>query len=201
MLDFQEGVKIRRRVPRKFLVIGVAIAVISTVFAANISINSGKKIEFGQGIFQVKACDQWIGIGYTASPAVYSGLSRVQNITIYGLDTTACNNTNLRLSFYTTGNNTARDLFTGQGASGTVTSKYLTLRVSSSLGSAAMDRVTLISPAGQVLTNYYDSYESIDPGYDSSGNFDGSFMVTFQQPLLLVPDLNKVVLESASVTG
>ena len=200
MLDFHDDTKPRRRTPRKVLIIGAAIAFVSSVFAANISINSGKKIEFGQGVFQVKACDQWIGIGYTASQAIYSGLSRVQNITIYGLDTSSCNNTNLRLSFYKTGNNTPLDVFTGQGASSTVASKYVTLRVSSTLGSVPQDKVTLISPAGQVLTNYYDSYESIDPGYDSTtGNFDGSFVITFQQPLMLVTDLNKVVLESASV--
>ena len=42
--------------------------------------------EFGQGIFQIKACDQWVGIGLTAGSGVENPY--VKNLKMYGFDPT-----------------------------------------------------------------------------------------------------------------
>jgi len=213
MLDLQERRSFFRRLPKRWLVIGTALALVATGLAAKITINAGGKLEFGQGVFQVRACDTWIGVGLSSTNSVYQagnptsqggggGYSAIQNVIIYGLNPAACNNTNLRLAFYKTGNSNPLYLYQGAGASGAVNAQYLTLRVSSSIPPSGdtnlYDQVTLITPAGQVLSNYADSYFQIDPGLTNAGVWDGSFDITFNTPLCLVSDVNTVTLQSAS---
>jgi hypothetical protein len=182
-----------------FLVIA---GLLSATYAAKITINTGSSLQYGSGVFQVKACDTWIGVGLTSTKTTGSGLSNVAGMVITGLNPTSCNHTNLRLSLYTSGSSTPLPIFTGQGASGTVSSSYVVLRIDSSLlqsgDNNAGDAVTLVNPAGQVLTSGGDSYEYIDSGAVANGNWDGTLNVTFNFPLCQVSSVNSVVLESAS---
>ena len=62
------------------------MSVVGFTAAANISIGSGNRLEFGQGLYEITACDQWIGIKLNPTAASYGGQSRVANVNISGLD-------------------------------------------------------------------------------------------------------------------
>ena len=90
--DYDEGyhddIPVRKPRSPKFL-IGFGLLVMSVVgftAAANISIGSGNRLEFGQGLYEITACDQWIGIKLNPTAASYGGQSRVANVNISGLD-------------------------------------------------------------------------------------------------------------------
>jgi hypothetical protein len=59
----------------------IGLSVTGLTLAASFTINSGK-VEFGQGIYKIQSCDQWVGINLVPSDATYDGLSRVANIQI-----------------------------------------------------------------------------------------------------------------------
>jgi hypothetical protein len=90
--DYSEGyhddIPVRKRGSSKFIIgFGLlALSVVGVTFAANISIGSGNRLEFGQGLYQITACDQWIGIKLNPTAASYDGQSRVANVNISGLD-------------------------------------------------------------------------------------------------------------------
>ena len=90
--DYDEGyhddIPVRKPRSPKFIIgFGLlAMSVVGFTFAANISVGSGNRLEFGQGLYQITACDQWIGIKLNPTAASYGGQSRVANVNISGLD-------------------------------------------------------------------------------------------------------------------
>ena len=111
----------RRKHSRRLLSIFIISALtISTTVAATVTLNKGKGVEFGQGIYQVTACDQFVAVALTPSAAVYaadgsytgSGYSNVGNIRISGLDTIKCAGTTIRLRLYHTGATDPLQIFT-----------------------------------------------------------------------------------------
>ena len=67
------------RNPKIIFVLAAALIFGATTLASNFSI-SGGRIEYGQGLFRVKACDSWISVGLYPTAATYNGLSRVQSV-------------------------------------------------------------------------------------------------------------------------
>ena len=80
------------------LFIGIFLIVLSALgatFAANISINGSNKIEFGQGVYVVEACNGWIQISLSYGETNGAGDSYITSFVINGLDTRACTSTNI----------------------------------------------------------------------------------------------------------
>ena len=181
---------------------------IGSTVAANISLGDGR-IEMGQGIYRISACDQWIGIGLYPTAANYSGKSRIQTVEIIGLDPRLCKNVVFNLKFYKNSNlNTALSLFTGVTGTDTSTATtttgdvdQITLYDSStvtyptvSYNSYASKAVSLINKAG-VNSGYDDGYHKIS--YVASS---GTYRVYFYQPLCLMEDVDKITVESSNLT-
>lgn len=78
----------------------LAISVISSVFAATISINTQSRVEFGQGLYQVGACDNFVNITPTRVWSGDQSAFYVSYITIQGLDLKSCPQRYVRLRVY-----------------------------------------------------------------------------------------------------
>lgn len=187
----------------------VAAGLISTTVAANISLSNGR-IEMGQGIYRIQACDQWIGVGLYPTAAIYSGKSRIQTVELVGLDPRLCKNVLFRIKMYkNTDLVNALALFTGVSTTDTSTasatignvtqlSLYDTATVSyptTSYNSYAAKALSLVNQAN-VNVGYFDDYHRIS--YVSA---TGVYRIYLNQPLALMEDVDKITIESASLTG
>lgn len=83
----------------------IGLSVTGLTLAASISINAGN-IEFGQGLYKIQSCDQWIAINLVPTEASYDGLSRVAEIQISGLDSTRCRGSNFKIQLFPAGGST-----------------------------------------------------------------------------------------------
>jgi hypothetical protein len=75
----------------------IVASFISSVVAANININTDGRVEFGQGLYQVGACDSLVDI------SAESNGTNITEVIIDGLDITSCPNTYLRIKIYGSG--------------------------------------------------------------------------------------------------
>lgn len=171
--------------------VGIALIIFSlvgTTLAANITLNGGVRKEFGQGIYQIKTCDQWVQIYLTPSETI-GGKIYVQNIQVQGLDTTKCVNSLIRIKLWSA--SAALNLFTGATSDPAVTapSDNLVLKVVNSTSRATA--VTLIDPAGRDIGRFDDwLYLS----YDAS---QALYTIDFTEPLAETGSVTKVLIESA----
>lgn len=96
-----EEEKPRRRNALLWAGLGLLIASISATLSATITINTDNRVEFGQGVKYLNACDDWVQI----VPRTGTGdeLDYVKYIDIKGLDTSRCKSVNVAISMYTTG--------------------------------------------------------------------------------------------------
>lgn len=177
-------------VNRRWILLSIFALVISSTFAANININETNSIEFGQGIYQIKACDQFISLEFKSTRSV-NGFSRVGNIIFKGLDIEKCKGTAMRLRLFRTGVSTQLNLYTNSAGTETGTAVIMVISKTATPSTAA-DDVTLVNHFG-VNIEYGDSMQSID--YDPS---NGSFMITYYYPLAEMRYVNSVTLESAT---
>jgi hypothetical protein len=175
---------------RRWLLLTLFAFAVSSTFAINININDSNRIEFGQGVYQIKACDQFISLEFKSTKSV-NGFSRVGNIIFKGLDIDKCKGTAMRLKMYKTGVSKEQDLFTNQRGTETGTAVIMVISKNATRETAA-DDVTLINHKG-VNIEYLDDMQSID--YERT---NGDFIVTFNYPLLEMQFVNSVTLESAS---
>jgi len=177
------------------------ISLVGTTFAVNVTINGDNRLEFGQGVYRITSCDQFVNVALKSSSAFSDGLSRVGSIELSGLDVARCANTSIRLKLYDASNPSPMELFnniayTSRGTSypcctETGTSVVMVVAVDATQATAAQS-VTLISPSGKGI-GYGDRHESIR--YEST---TGVFTVTFSSPLAIMRDVEKTTLESAS---
>ena len=173
------------------LLAGIALIVFSllgTTVAANITLNGGVRKEFGQGIYQIKTCDQWVQIYLTPSETINSKIY-VQNIQVQGLDTTKCVNSLIRIKLWSA--SAALNLFTGATSDPAVSaaSDNLVLKVVNS--SSRATAVTLVDPAGRDIGRFDDwLYLS----YDST---QALYTIDFTEPLAETSSVSKVLIESA----
>lgn len=177
------------------------VSLVGSTFAINVTINGNNRVEFGQGIYQITSCDQFVNVALKSSSAFADGLSRVGSIELSGLDVARCANTSIRLKLYDASNPTPMDLFTNiaytsRGTSypcctETGTSVVMVVAANATQVTAAQS-VTLISPSGKNIS-YGDRHESIR--YEST---TALFTITFSSPLAIMRDVAKTTLESAS---
>jgi hypothetical protein len=177
----------------------LAYVALSTVLAQTISLNGNNTTEFGQGIFQVTACDTFIGIQLTPTAATYSGTSiggtpyvnqsRVKNIQFYGLDTKQCAGKNLKIQLRSTSSANPLPLFTD---SGSLSVDRALVSVNSNKATTPANALTIINGYGANI-GYFDAYEYVS--YKSS---TAVYTLAFTNPLALMSDVTGVTLESAT---
>ena len=177
------------------------VSLIGSTFAINVTINGNNKLEFGQGVYRITSCDQFVNVALKSSSAFGDGLSRVGSIELSGLDVARCANTSIRLRLYDASNPAPMDLFTNiaytsRGTSypcctETGTSVVMVVAANATQATAAQS-VTLISPSGKSI-GYGDRHESIR--YEST---TAVFTISFTSPLAIMRDVEKTTLESAS---
>jgi hypothetical protein len=204
--DFEDGIS-ENSAPRSqrarvnLGIFFVILGLLGTTFAANISLSGGRK-EFGQGIFQIKACDQWVGVGLTSGQGAQN--TYVANVNLYGLDPRACKGTIFRIKFFPTGSTTAMNMYLGAGptsaSTDSVTATSLVMKITNTAYSGAnqaaydawaLDAVTLIDPQGRDI-GYADNYELID--YTAS---TGVYSVVFTYPKAVAAQVVSVTIETA----
>ena len=209
--DYEEG--IRESTSRKSrLKINLAIFVIvlgalSTTFAANISLNGGQRKEFGQGIFQIKACDQWIGLGLQS--AAQPNNAYVGTIKLYGFDPRLCVGRIFKIKLFKTGSTTPLNLYLGPGqTSGSDTHTILTL-MDTSTPLASSGYTSSINPTRSAYENWsYDAVTIVDKwgrnvGYDDGYTYidykyeTGQYWIILTYPRALVGEVTSVTIESA----
>jgi hypothetical protein len=187
----------------------ISLGLVGTTVAANISLSNGR-IEMGQGVYRITACDQWVGIGLYPTAAIYGGKSRVQTVELVGLDPRMCKNVIFRIKmFKNTDLNSPLALFVGTTATDTTTatategnvtqlSVYDTATVSypsTTYDNYARRALTLVNQANANV-GYNDGYHSI-----SYVTATGVYRINLVQPLALMEDIDKITIESASLTN
>jgi hypothetical protein len=185
----------------RWTLVAVILSLVGTTFAVNVTINGNNRVEFGQGVYRITSCDQFINVALKSSSAFADGLSRVGSIELSGLDVARCANTSIRLRLYDASNPAPMDLFnniayTSRGTSypcctETGTAVVMVIAAGATQGTAAQS-VTLISPSGKNI-GYGDRHESIR--YEST---TAVFTVSFASPLAIMRDVAKTTLESAA---
>lgn len=180
----------------------LVLGVLGSSFAANISLNTGSKREFGQGIFQIKACDQWVGVGLTTGQGAQNTF--VANVRLVGLDPRGCKGTLFRIKFFPTGSTTPLNMYLGAGpttaANDSVTATTLVTKITNTTYTGntqalyeawAADAVTLIDPQGRDI-GYADAYEFID--YEAA---TGEYTVIFTYPRAVAAQVSSITIETA----
>ena len=171
----------------------ILIASLGSVLAASIAIgNSNQPREFGQGVYQIKACDSWIQMdlvnGATGQYGAPEGLSALTGITIQGLDASQCKSTKF--------------LIQAMSASISVLPIYRTDRkvqmctvnpVCIIGKTAESDLVVNVSSNGTVTLSGSDSYHSMS--YSSS---TGIYKISLTQPGQLARDIADLTIQSSS---
>jgi hypothetical protein len=194
------------RNPKIIFALVAALIFGGSTIATNFTISSGK-IEYGQGLFTVRACDTWISIGLYPTAAQYNGLSRVDAVELIGLDPIRCANKFLRFQFFDSSSATALPMYVGVVRSDTTTATaetgtatILTVFDTStpysgnrpeSYTAFARRAITLVNEA-KVNVGYDDGYLRIS--YNSS---TGSWKIAFTQPLATMPSVSRITVESA----
>jgi hypothetical protein len=185
----------------RFILGLLLISLVGTTFAVNVTINGNNRVEFGQGVYRITSCDQFVNVALKSSSAFEDGLSRVGSIELSGLDVARCANTSIRLRLYDASNPAPMNIFNNIAYSSrgtnypccteTGTSVVMVVAANATQATAAQS-VTLISPSGRSI-GYGDRHESIR--YEST---TAIFTVTFSSPLAIMRDVEKTTLESAS---
>jgi hypothetical protein len=204
--DFEDGVEEQEspRSSRAKLNIGIFLlimGVLGSTFAANISLSGGRQ-EFGQGIFQVKACDQWVGVNLVTGEGAANPY--VVNVEILGLDPRQCLGTIFRIKFFSTGSTQALPVFVSGGPSGTlsdsVTASSVVSRITktsytgstqTAYGNWAYDAMTLVDPQGRDI-GFADDYQLVEY-YRGSG----IYVIAPTYPRLLATAVNSITIETA----
>ncbi len=191
-------------------IILIALGLVGTTVAANISLSNGR-IEMGQGVYRIKACDQWVGIGLYPT-ATSGGLSYVQTVELVGLDPRMCKNVIFRIKMFKNSSpTTPLALFTGVTGTDTSTSTttvgnvtqisvYDTATVSFgnpgvSYFAYASKALSLVNQA-DVNVGLRDDYHQLS--YVSS---TGAYRIFLNQPLALMADVDRITIESASLSN
>lgn len=208
--DFEDGYS-ESSSPRPRGKLAIAILLITTAalgstFAANISLNGGQRKEFGQGIYQIKACDQWVGIGLTAGTGTENDY--VKNVKLYGFDPQLCLGRIFRIKLFPTGSTTPLPLYVDETSTGLSTGDTTTtlslLDTSTAYSSSypvytgmtayqswSADAVTLINALG---TNVKYNTKWLNISYTKE---TGVYTIILKKPAARVVDVASVTIESA----
>ena len=196
-----------RRHRRLLVLLVIGLFGITTTVAANITINGGKKAEFGQGLYQVKACDQFVSVYLESTDTSYlqsglpgSGYSDISAIRLVGLDTVKCAGTTIRIKFYQANQSAPMQIYTDANSGGyecpdTTNCGYaqVVMVVAANATQAnAKNNVSLLSYSGANVAKGDDNQALI---YDTP---TGSYTVAFTYPRASMSNFSYLTLESAT---
>jgi hypothetical protein len=177
----------------------ILFALFGTVLAQTITLNSNDRVEFGQGIVTLKACDSFVSLTLNPSSATYSGtrangqpyvnLSRVRGIKFSGLNTNSCAGKKIKIQLFNNETTNAMSLFTD--SSSLIVNRVI-LAINSDKTISREDALTLVNGKGQDI-GYFDDYQYVD--YDLRR---AEYTVIFTDPLALMADVTRVGLESTN---
>jgi hypothetical protein len=175
---------------KKKLFIGLAllIATIGTTFASTLTINTNNRITFGQGVYQIRACDGWIKISFektdTASGVMDNGtrVQAVKSVNLGNFNSMACKNTNFKIKLYKTGVATALNLYTQADATA---SDQVWLSVDND------GLVTLLDTRGANLGEFGDDKVGLGINSDT-----GQYVIEFFTPLQPASNVDSYTVES-----
>lgn len=208
--DYDEGYhddipERKRRSPNFIIGFGLlALSMVGVTLAASITIGNGNRLEFGQGLYRITSCDQWIGIKLNPTAASYGGYSRVANINLSGFDALNCLGKDIKIQLLD-GSSTILPIFSD--ASGLVD------RVLLNVSSTAVNRATAVgfyNGYGVLVTsslsgsNGYaiDSSKSGDVTtywtYLSYNASTGIYSLIFNSPQATMSAVNSLTVQSAS---
>lgn len=190
----------RRRKSLLYAGLGLLVfAAIGASLAQTITLNTTGRVEFGQGVVTLKACDSFISISLSPSPATFSGTrangssyvnaSRVKNIRFSSLDTRACAGKRVKVELFDNTKASAMNLFTD--ADSIAVSKVI-LVIDPDRNVDRADAVTLLNGKGQNI-GYFDSYQFLDFNPDNA-----SYTLIFSSPLALMSDVYRLTVETTS---
>ena len=184
----------RSNLSRKKFLVGLALLImtVGTTLATTLTINTNNRVTFGQGLYQIRACDGWIKISFektdTAS-GVMDGGTRVQAVSAVNIDSfnsLACKNTNFKIKLFKTGVPTALFLYTQENSTD---SNQVWLSVDN------RGVVTLLDTSGTNLGEFGDS--AVGLGMDSE---TGRYTIYFFTPLQPASNVNSYTVESGPNT-
>ncbi|CAB4331399.1 MAG: hypothetical protein F2690_00680 [Actinobacteria bacterium] len=90
----------KKPIPLRIGLLIIALVAVGATYASNISINGSNRIEFGQGVYAVEACNGWVQIQIpTVSPDA-SGYSPITGFLIDGVDPDQCRSTLLHFKAF-----------------------------------------------------------------------------------------------------
>ena len=177
----------------------IIFALVGSVLAQTITLNLNDRVEFGQGIVTLKACDSFVSLTLNPTSATYSGtrangqayvnLSRVRGIKFTGLNTNSCAGKKIKIQLFNNESTTAMSLFTDASA---LTVDRMILSINSNKTVSREDAVTLINGRGQDI-GYFDDYQYVDYDFNRA-----EYTVIFTEPLALMADVTRVGLESTN---
>ena len=178
--DFEKP-QISKRKIAGFFFIFLVIAWGASTLAGTITINANNRIEFGQGVYNLKACDSFVQL----DPRSGSGanLTKVQFLDLSGFDKKKCKNKYFAIRFQSNGTNLA--LFSNG-------SKRVVLRVDT----ADEPNVSLVyiygDTPGSDIPAIGDGLQRLT--YSSS---TGAYTVEFLNPIVTVSSVTGTTFESA----
>jgi len=188
---------------RKFeLIAGLGLLIcglIGATLAQTITLSPNDRVEFGQGIVTLKACDSFISISLNPSAATFSGInaagasyenaSRVRSILFTGLDTRACAGRTIRVQLFAGESATAMNLFSESQTAASVDSAYLVIDADKTLDRALS--ITLLDSQSQNIER-----SSADQSLVYSTN-SATYTLEFSAPLALMSDVSRVSVETS----
>jgi hypothetical protein len=165
---------------------------LGAVLAANLSL--GGKLparEFGQGSYQIKACDSWItmdlltqGTGTFGAPPGFSALT---GISIAHLDTKQCASTNFTINILDT-HNLPLPAYRTDGAPALCAELLCKQDVTSQ-----REIGLVIDKSGTVTVANSDSFHSLE--FDAITSI---YSVHFLQPAILANDVGRLIIQSSN---
>lgn len=200
--DYDEGyhddMPVRKRRSPKFIIgFGMlAISVVGFTFAANLTIGKGNKLEFGQGLYQITSCDQWIGIKLNPTAASYSGNSRVANMNLSGFDALNCRGRDIKIQLLD-GSSAILPIFSDD--SGLV--DRVLLNVSSDTNKIRANAVGFYNGYGVLVTSSLsgsNGYAYDNGQYLSYNSTTGVYSIQFNYPQATMSAVNSLTVQSAN---
>ena len=195
----EDGIQKHRR---SLLYAGLGLLVFAAIgasLAQTITLNTTGRVEFGQGIVTLKACDSFISISLTPSSATFSGTradgssyvnsSRVKNIKFSSLDTRACAGKRVKVQLFDYLNASAMNLYTDADS---VAVDKVILVIDSDRNVDRADAVTLLNGKGQNI-GYFDTYQFLDFNPDTA-----MYTLIFSSPLALMSDVYRLTIETTN---
>lgn len=166
------------------------VSVVTSVFAATVTINTDNRVEFGQSLYQVGACDSFVDI------SAESDGTNITEIIIDGFEIRNCPDTYVRIKFYDS-TTTAMTLYQ---ESSTAVNRIL-LYVNGQRGRfAGLDFLNsqglVPNPYSECVRNpLYENCKS--DGYLDLDYYDGRYRLNFASPRALSQDFNSFTVETS----